>query len=69
MCEKYPEEWEHTKELDASNPSTFNPKYTLKDVEDAVHDQMVSDPNKRKEININALIASAKEKCMKCDFI
>ena len=67
MCEKYPEEWTRTKEIDASNPSTFNPKYTLKDVEDAVHDQMMTEPGKRKDIDYDALIANAKERCIKCD--
>jgi 3'-phosphoadenosine 5'-phosphosulfate sulfotransferase (PAPS reductase)/FAD synthetase len=41
MCEKYPNEWRRLKELDASTTSSFNPKWTLKDVEDAVHDKMM----------------------------
>ena len=47
MCKKYPDQWEHIKQMDATSPNDFNPKYTLKEVEDMVHDQMIKPPTDR----------------------
>jgi 3'-phosphoadenosine 5'-phosphosulfate sulfotransferase (PAPS reductase)/FAD synthetase len=69
ICEKYPEQWAHIKEMDKQVPNEFNPKYTLKEIEDAVHDRMLGIDTKP-EIDIDKIIANSKEsKCTECDFI
>jgi len=47
ICEKYPEQWEHIKEMDKTVPNEFNPKYSLKEIEDEVHNQMLKPPGDR----------------------
>lgn len=58
VCEKYPEEWEAMRALEDSNPTPFNPKHTLKEIEDAVHDRMLTPP---KEVDLTKIIENAKE--------
>lgn len=64
MCEKYPEQWAHVKEIDKTAPNAFNPKYNLKEIEDAVHDRMLQAPDDRLEL-INDIIANI-DSCDAC---
>jgi len=72
MCQKYPKEWARARAMEDSNIRAFHPKYSLKDIEDGLHDRLVAPPeDKLKNIDLDAIIANAKEspKCRNCDFI
>ena len=60
MCEKYPEQWAQLMAMDEQAPNDFNPKHNLKEIQDRVHDRMLTPPVMRKE-------APPEPPCPPCD--
>ena len=79
VCQKYPEQWKHIREMDKQVPNEFSPNFSLDDIEqmafpkavmDEFHDQMFVNPDNKKEIDLKQIIDNAKESCCdKCDMV
>jgi 3'-phosphoadenosine 5'-phosphosulfate sulfotransferase (PAPS reductase)/FAD synthetase len=69
MCKLYPKEWARSIAMEQSNPTKFHPEYSLKDVEDALHDKLIVENKSISEIDLDDIIANAKESscCTDCD--
>lgn len=50
MCEKYPDQWAQLIEMDKQAPNDFNPKHNLKEIQDRVHDRLLTHPAIREVI-------------------